>query len=130
MSLLAGLRRERGPLATLAAVAMLARVVLGALGIAAMPSAAISAVPVICTSSASAPVSHPSGIPGPAHLADCPCGHVCPHGGTPVADAGRLAPALTHPAPRALGALVPPDDARPDTARRARGLSIRAPPAA
>ncbi len=127
--LLAELRRERAPLATLAAVAMLARLLLGVLGVVAVPSPA-SAIPVICSSTASAPVSHPSGLPGPAHLTDCPCGHICPHAGTPVADAGRMAPFLADPHLRALGTLALPDDAGPDAARRAHGFSIRAPPAA
>lgn len=126
--LLAGLRRERSPLATLAVVAVLARVLLSALGIAAMPSTAgamAGATQVICTGSgfATAPFH---GVP--AHIVDCACGHICPHGGGTVADLDRSAPGLAAPLTVLAGIIALPAGADGRDIRQARSFSIRAPP--
>lgn len=126
--MLAQLRRERGPLATLAVVAVLARVLLSALGIAAMPSmagATAGATQVICTNTgfATAPLH---GVP--SHIIDCGCGHVCPHSGGAAADLGRQPPALTAPDTVVAGVLALPGDGPMGCVERALGFSIRAPP--
>lgn len=123
-NLLAGLRRERGPLATLAVAAVLARVLLSALGIVAMPASA-GATQIVCTNTgfATAPLH---GVP--ARFSDCPCGNVCPHAGGAATDLGRPAPSLSAPVAILADGLHLPKDTRAHSGWPTLGFSIRAPP--